>query len=421
MRLPLEGLRVIEIGELVAGPFAGTLLAEFGAEVVKVERPGRGDLLRQFGPSVNGKSLYWLVNSRGKKSVVLDLRLPRGREVLAELIACSDVLVESLRPGTFEGWGFDEMALRKQNPRLVIVYASAFGRRGPYRAKGGYDPIAQGFSGLSYVTGSPDGPPMRAGGAIPICDFMTGVLGALGALLALYERDARGSGLGQAVDAALYDVAFRMLGPLLTLHDLTGEVWERQGNHSLGGAPTGHFRTGEGEWICMSVQSDDQFARCARLLGHPAWIDDPRFKTLNSRTRHRDMIEATVADWVGARQRDVVLRAFEEAGLVAGPIYSIADIAKDEHMAARGIEWHDEPELGRVRVPAVVPMLSRTPGTARRSAPAVGADTADVLSGLLGYSEERIRALMTYGVIPSPASGQVEGRRARSRPGRGAT
>ncbi len=402
-RLPLEGLRVVEIGELVAGPFAGTLLAEFGAEVVKIERPGRGDLLRQFGPTVNGKSLYWLVNSREKKSVVLDLRQPRGREVLAELIACSDVLVESLRPGTFEGWGFDEKTLSGCNPRLVIVYASAFGRRGPYRAKGGYDPIAQGFSGLSYVTGTPEGPPMRAGGAIPVCDFTTGVLGALGALLALYERDACGSGLGQVVDTALYDVAFRMLGPLLTLYDLTGEVWERQGNHSLGGAPTGHFRTADGDWICVSVQGDDQFARCAQLLAHPEWIGDPRFRTLNSRTKHRDVIEVAVADWVGARRRDSVLRAFEEAGLVAGPIYSIAAIAKDEHIAARGIEWHEEPELGRVRVPAVVPMLSRTPGTARRAAPAVGADTSDVLSRLLGYSEERIRALAAHGVIPSPS------------------
>ena len=398
--LLLQGLRVLELGELVAGPFIGTLLGEFGAEVIKVERPGRGDVLRQFGPHVNGTGLYWLVNSRNKKSVVLDLQRPEGQEVLRDLITRSDILIASLRPGTLEGCGFDEEFFSTSAPRLVVVYASAYGRLGPSRAKGGYDPVAQGFSGLSYVTGEPDGAPMRAGGAIPICDFMTGLLGALGAVLALYDRDARGSRCGQVVDVALYDMAFRMLGPLLTLYDLTGEVWQRQGNRSLGGAPTGHFRTLDAEWVCVSVQNDEQFRRCAQLVGYPEWAEDPRFASLTSRTTHRAVIEAAMAEWIAKRPRDAVLSAFDEAGLVAGPINSMSDLAKDEHLAARGTTWDADPVLGRFRVPSVVPILSRTPGASRTPAPGIGEHTHEVLADLLQYSDERLRTLETQKVIP---------------------
>ncbi len=291
---PLKGLRVLELGELLAGPLVGTLLGEFGAEVIKVERPGRGDVLRQFGPAYEGESLYWTVNARNKKSVVLDLGSDVAKPVLEDLIARADVLVNSLRPGTLEGWGFDEETLRSRYPRLVIVYASAFGRTGPKSNLGGYDPIAQGYSGLSFLTGEAAGPPMRAGGAIPVCDFMTGFAGALGAVMALYRRDASAAGHGATVDIALYDVAFRMLGPLLALQDLTGDTWKRDGNHSLGGAPTGHFQTSGGEWICTSVQNDAQFKRLAALIGRPEWLADKRFESLASRTRHRDAIEAVV-------------------------------------------------------------------------------------------------------------------------------
>lgn len=396
---PLHGLRVLELGELIAGPFIGTLLGEFGAEVIKIERPGRGDVLRQFGPIVNGESLYWLVNSRNKKSVVLDLGQPEGRAVLGDLIGKSDVLVTSLRPGTLEGWGFDEATLRAGHPRLVIVHASAFGRVGPNQARGGYDPIAQGFSGLSHMTGEADGPPMRAGGAIPVCDFMTGLMGAFGAVLALYARDGRGRNQGQAVDVALYDMAFRMLGPLLSLYDLTGQVWRRDGNHSLGGAPTGHFQTADGSWVCVSVQNDEQFARCAELVGHPEWPRDARFKSLRLRTENRDAIEEVVTAWIKSRPRDVVLKAFQDAGLGAGPINSVADMAKDEHLAARGIHWEELPSTGRFRAPAVFPMLSATPGSVRRDAPKHGQDTEEVLANVLGYPETKRRDFAERGIV----------------------
>lgn len=399
--LPLTGIRVLELGELIAGPFIGTLMGEFGAEVIKVERPGQGDVLRQFGPIVEGQSLYWLVNSRNKKSVVLDLRLPEARSVLSDLIGKSDVLVASLRPGTLEGWGFDEATLRANYPRLVIVYASAFGRHGPYQARGGYDPIAQGFSGLSDVTGEADGPPMRAGGAIPVCDFMTGLMGAFGAVLALFDRDAQKSRQGQSIDVALYDMAFRMLGPLLGLYDLTGQVWRRDGNHSLGGAPTGHFEAGDGGWVCVSVQNDEQFARCAQLVGHPEWLNDARFKSLKLRTQNRDAIEAIVSAWIENRPRDVVLKAFQDVGLGAGPINSVVDMAKDPHLVERGTAWAEQPSLGRFRVPAVFPLLSRTPGSARAPAPQIGQDTDNVLADVLQYSARKRQELQKQGVIPT--------------------
>lgn len=399
---PLTGTRVLELGELIAGPFIGTLLGEFGAEVIKIERPGQGDVLRQFGPIVNGESLYWLVNSRNKKSVVLDLRSPEGQSVLGDLIGKSDVLIVSLRPGTLEGWGFDEATLRARHPRLVVVYASAFGRRGPYQARGGYDPIAQGFSGLSYVTGEADGPPMRAGGAIPVCDFMTGLMGAFGALLALYDRDANKSHQGQSIDVALYDMAFRMLGPLLSLYDLTGRVWQRDGNHSLGGAPTGHFQTADGGWVCVSVQNDEQFARCAELVGRPEWLDDARFKSLKLRTQNRDAIEDVVSGWIRSRPRDAVLKAFQVAGLGAGPINSVADMAEDPHLSERGGIWTEDLNGERFRVPAVFPFLSRTPGVVNTHAPAIGANTDQVLSKVLGYSPGKLKALQDRNVIPAP-------------------
>jgi crotonobetainyl-CoA:carnitine CoA-transferase CaiB-like acyl-CoA transferase len=354
---PLEDIRVLELGELIAGPFIGTLLAEFGAEVIKIERPGCGDVLRQFGPLVNGSSIFWQANSRGKKSAVLDLGQPEGISVLKDLVRLSDVMTVSLRPGALEAQGLDEAALKELNPGLVIVHISAFGRIGPHSTRPGYDPIAQGFSGLSNLTGARDGPPMRAGGAIPICDFMTGLLGAYGVVLALIDRFRRGTKEGQVIDVALYDMAFRMIGPLVTLNDLTGHALERNGNHSLGGAPTGHFRTSDGAWVCVSVQNDQQFARCAQLVGRPDWRTDGRFRSLSDRTLNRDAIDLVVSSWIAERTRDEVIVEFEREGLGIGPINTIPDIAADPHMAARGLFLVDDPLLGACRFPSVVPIL----------------------------------------------------------------
>ncbi len=399
---PLHGIRVLELGELIAGPFVGTLLAEFGAEVIKVERPGRGDLLRQFGPMVDGTSVFWQVNSRNKKSIVLDLSKAGGLTVLQDLVKHCDIAILSMRPGSLEARGFDLETIRRLNPNLIIVSVSAFGRRGPNSGKGGYDPIAQGFSGLSYLTGDRDGPPMRAGGSIPVCDFMTGLLGALGAALALLSNKDRPTGRrrGEVVEVALYDMAFRMIAPLLTFFDATGKSSHRDGNHSLAGAPTGHFCSKDGDWLCVSIQTDDQFARCARLVGRVEWIEDARFRTLENRTKHRDIINAEVANWITQRSRSAVLTAFEQALLPAGPINSIPDLAADAHIASRGVKYVRDRELGDVRMPDVVPCLSESSGSADSAAPKLGEHTYQVLSELLGYSFAQQQSLAREGITP---------------------
>ncbi len=396
---PLEGVTVLELGELVAGPFIGTLLGEFGANVIKVERPGRGDVLRKFGPSVEGESYYWEANGRNKKSVVLDLQTPEGIEVLGDLMAHCDIIINSLRPGTMEKWGFTEEVIRGKFPDAVIVYTSAFGRHGPYADKGGYDPVAQGFSGLSHLTGDPAGPPMRAGGSIPMSDFMTGILGALGAVLSLYTRDANngGTGKGQSVDVALYDLAFRMTAPLLGYYDGSGVAVNRNGSQSLGGAPTGHFQTSDGHWICTAVQNEQQFGRLAKLIGRDDWLTNSEYSDSDGRTRHRDTICADFAAWAKTQTRGELIGAFDSVGLVAGPINSIADIAEDPHLAERGYTWVDDPKMGRYRTPDVVPRLSDTPGGVWAKAPSLGGDTRDILKSVLSYSDERCDELSSSG------------------------
>ena len=389
---PLSGIRVIELGELIAGPFIGTLLAEFGAEVIKIERPGQGDIMRQFGPIVSGESVFWLANARNKKSVVLNLKEAAGQAVLRDLLAKSDVLVNSMRPGTLEGWGLTDKELYAAYPQLTIAYMSAYGRGGPYSGAGGYDPIAQGYSGLSFATGDADGAPMRAGGSIPVCDFMAGMLGALGAVLSLYARKA--SQEGQIVDVSLYDSAFRMIGPLLTNYDLTGEVWKRNGNRSLSGAPTGHFETSDGLWVCTSVHSDQHFKRLAELIGCPEWVQNERFTTLKLRTQWRDEIERPVRAWFRKHTRQDVIAAFNKADLTIGPINSVADLAIDEHLKKRGCTQHEHSILGNIRVPDVVPRLEGTPGSIRNVAPALGSHTREILCGLLNYTEAKFLKLV---------------------------
>jgi formyl-CoA transferase len=409
---PLDGIKVLELGELVAGPFIGTLLGEFGAEVIKIERPGSGDLLRRFGPAVNGEALYWSVNGRNKKSVVIDLKTPDGVSILRELIGQCDVVINSLRPGTLEKLEITEAWIRETFPEVIVVYASAFGRHGPNANKGGYDPVAQGSSSLSHLTGEAAGPPMRAGGSIPVCDFMTGVIGALGAVLGLFNRVTTGNGRGggQSVDVALYDMAFRMTAPLLSYYDVTGTAMSRNGNHSLGGAPTGHFRTSDGHWVCVAVQNDAQFKVLAELIDRKDWLANPEYQQSPGRTRDREAICATFADWASKRTRGELIGEFDQVGLVAGSINSVADLAADPHLEERGYSWVEDPNLGRYRSPDVIPRLSDTPGSVRTMAPALGADTLDVLQTVLSYSDSRCEALIAAGALGPVENGDREGK-----------
>ena len=321
--------------------------------------------------------------------------------MLQDLVRRSDVITVSLRPGVLEAKGLDDARLRELNPALVIVHVSAFGRTGPHSNRPGYDPIAQGFSGLSNLTGASDGPPMRAGGPIPVCDFMTGLLGAYGVVLALLDQFRRGIREGLVIDLALYDVAFRMIGPLITLNELTGRTLERDGNNSLGGAPTGHFRTREGAWVCISVQNNEQFARCARVVGRSDWLTDERFDSLSARTLNREAINVVVSSWIAERTRDEVIAKFDAAGLGVGSINTILDVASDPHIAFRSLFSANDPLFGSCRFPSAVPILSGYPSCDDTPAPQLGQHTEYVLKDLLNYSERLRSSLAEAGVAPS--------------------
>ena len=393
-QLPLEGIRVLEVGELIAGPFACTLLGEFGADVIKIERPQRGDLLRLFGPQTDGEFVYWSMLARNKKSVAVDLSSTAGRVILGDLIKRSDILMDSLRPGVFDAWGFDDETLQSMNPRLITLHTSGFGRTGPYSSLPGYDPVAQAISGLSYMTGDPSGPPMRAGGSIPVCDFTSSFLGALGVCLAIIERYS--SEQGQVIDVALYDLAFRVLAPLLTLYDRSGEVYGRHGNRSLGGAPTGHFRTRDDRWLAISIQGDEQFVRCAQAIGREDWIENPDYRTIDARTVHREVIDGVMVDWVAVRTAEEVVDTLAANGLVCGVILTPADAAQDPHLNSRSLRRSG---ADGSLLPWPVPMLSRTPGQSEGRAPDLGEQTAEVLTQVLGYTDDRVESLRSAGII----------------------
>ncbi len=395
--LPLDGVRILDLGTRIAAPFAATLLADFGAEVIKVELPGSGDFMRSIGPFVDGYSLWWAVEGRNKKSITLDLRTPRGQELVKQLVAVADVVVENFQPGTLEGWGLDFDTLRALNPRLILTRASVYGQTGPYRDRPGLDRNGIGFGGLLYLTGYRDRPPVRPG--VIVSDYLTGVFNALAIMMALYHRDAHGGG-GQCVDLALYESVFRILEHTVASYDRLGVVREREGNRLRNSAPLDNWETQDGEFVCIVAAGDGLFPRLARAIGRDDLLTDPRFATLQARVAHADEINAIVATWVKAHTAADV-----EARLVAAQVpvtraLSIADIFADPHYAAReDIVSVDDPTIGPVRMQGVYPHLSETPGRIRRGAPKLGEHNEDVYGELLGLSAEEIGTLRTQGII----------------------
>jgi len=395
--LPLAGIRILDLGTRIAAPFAATLLADFGAEVIKVELPKTGDFMRGIGPFVDGYSLWWAVEGRGKKSITLDLRTPKGQELLKRLIALSDVAVENFQPGTLEEWGLGYDTLRAINPGLILTRASVYGQSGPYRDRPGLDRNGIGFGGLLYLTGYPDRPPVRPG--VIISDYLTGVFNAFAIMMALYHRDVHRGG-GQWVDLALYESIFRILEHTVASHDRLGVVRQREGNRLRNSAPLDNWETRDGEFICIVAAGDGLFPRLARAMGREDLLGDPRFASLTARVANADAINGIVGDWV--RQHTA---AELEAMLVAAEVpvtraHSIADIAADPHYAARGdITVVDDPTAGPVRMQAVYPRLSETPGRIQRGAPKLGEHNQEVYGQLLGLSAADIAALASEGVI----------------------
>jgi formyl-CoA transferase len=393
---PLADLVVVELGTLIAGPFCGQILADFGAEVIKLEDPGTGDPMRQWGRSLpKGLSPWWPVIGRGKKSVTLDLRKPEGQQLARDLIGKADVLVENFRPGTMEKWGLSYEALAAANPRLVMARVSGFGQTGPYAVRAGYGLIGEAMGGLRAITGEPDRPPARAG--VSIGDSLAAVHAAMGVMMALHVR-AR-TGRGQVVDAAIYESVLAMMENLVTEYDLTGYVRERSGSVLPGIAPSNVYPTSDG-MILIGGNGDGVFARLCEAMGRPALKDDPRYATHPSRGVNQAELDAIIADWTRTKTLGELLEVLERHGVPCGRVYRAPEMLDDPQFAARdAIVSVEHPVFGQVKMQNVFPKLSETPGEVRWPGPALGEHTEAVLAEKLGLSLDRIAALKTAGVV----------------------
>lgn len=395
---PLDGLRVLDIATFIAAPLAAAILGEFGAEVIKIEQPCDGDPLRRFGvASIETPDTFcWLSEARNKKSVTLDLRSPEGAAILLDLAAKSDIVCENFRPGTLEKWGLGFEELSKVNPRLVMLRVSGFGQDGPYRDRPGFARIAHAFGGLAHLTGMKDGPPLTPG-STSLADYVSGVYGALGIMLALRARDR--DGVGQYIDLALYEPILRMLDDLAPAFAAQGIVRGRQGLGASNACPHGHFQTRDG-WIAIACTNDRMFARLAVTMARPELAAPDRYGTVVARLRDTAIVDGIVQAWVGEMATNQVVAICAENEVPCASVNTIEGIFADPHVAERQNQIalpHES--LGKVFIPAVVPKLSRTPGHVDSLGPLLGASNAEILSGLLGMDEGRIAQLKSAGII----------------------
>jgi formyl-CoA transferase len=396
-RLPLDDVRVIELGQLLAGPFCGQLLGDFGAEVIKVEDPGRGDPMRQWGrEKPHGKSLWWPVVARNKKSVTCNLRTPQGQELVKKLVAEADVLLENFRPGTLERWGMSPQELHAINPRLVITRVTGFGQTGPYAPRAGYGSIGEAMGGIRYVTGDPGMPPSRAG--ISLGDSLAATHACVGTLVALHERER--SGRGQVVDSAIYEAVLAMMESLLPEWQQAGYQRERTGPVLPNVAPSNVYPTADGDSILIAANQDSVFARLARVMGAEELASDERFATHGARGEHMAELDDLIAAWTAKYPADELLQLLHDGGVPAGRIYTAKDMFADPHFAAReAIVRVPHPDFGEVAMQNVVPKLSDTPGRVRTAGPALGQHNDEVYGGLLGLSAQEIADLASAGII----------------------
>ena len=394
--LPLQGIKVVELGQLIAGPFAGKMLAEFGAEVVKIEPPGEGDPLRKWRKLYRGTSVWWQVQSRNKQSIALDLRHPKGQEIARELIRGADVVIENFRPGTMEGWGLGWEALSALNPGLIMLRISGYGQTGPYRDRPGFGVIGEAMGGLRYITGEPGRPPVRVG--VSIGDSLAALHGVIGVLLALRHREVNG-GRGQVIDIGLYEAVFNMMESLLPEYDAFGYVRERTGSAMPGIAPTNAYPCKDGQYVLIAGNGDSIFRRLMEAVGRPDLATDPALAHNDGRVERVEEIDAAIGAWTGTRGIEEILEVMARAKVPAGRISSAKDIAEDPHYAARGmIEQVVTRDGLTLRVPGIVPKLSGTPGSLRSTAPRLGEDTEATLQRL-GYTAEQIATLRSEQVI----------------------
>ena len=392
---PLAGLSVVELGALIAGPFCAKVLAEFGADVVKLEPPGAGDPLRKWRYLKDGTSLWWHVQSRNKRSVAVDLRKPDGQAIARALMERADIVVENFRPGTLETWGLSYESLAAVNPGLIMVRISGYGQTGPYRERPGFGVIGEAMGGLRHVTGTPDRPPSRTG--ISIGDTLSALYGVIGALMALEHR--RKTGLGQVVDVALYESVFSVMESMLPEFDALGVVRERTGSILPGIAPTSAYRCNDGSYVLIAGNGDSIFRRLALAMGRADLAEDATLAHNDGRAARQAWLDGEIEAWTSTRTPAIVLAAMEAAQVPASKIYTVADIAADPHFAAR--EMIREIALAdgsRLKVPGIVPKLSATPGGFAAGGPALGEHTDAVLRSL-GYDDQRIATLRKSGTV----------------------
>ena len=393
-RLPLEGIRVLELAQVVAGPFCGALMAEFGAEVIKTEIPGRGDDLRRLGPTEDGCTYWFAVDNRNKKLMTLDLHLPKGQDIVRRLVSNCDVVLENFRPGVLERWGLGWESLHSINPRLVMARITAFGQTGPLNQGPGYAAIGSAFGGTWYLNGPADRPPARPTPVYP--DYMTGLFTAFGVMAALRHRDATGE--GQWIDAALYESAFRVLEFTTTLYGRQGVVRERGGLQHAGW-PGGAFETQDHRWIVFTSPAQHLFERLCVMLGEPDLTKDPRFASAAERPKNIGLILDMATRWFAARPFDKAVEELRTHDIPHSPIMSMADIFADPHFRAREMIVDVPSEIGPLAQPGVTPKLSLTPGRVTHAGAALGHHTDEVLTEVLGMSPAEIAALRADRVI----------------------
>ncbi len=393
---PLAGLKVLELGQLIAGPYCTRLMAEFGAEVIKIEPPAGGDPLRQWRKLHNGTSLWWFAQARNKKSVTANLRLPEGQDIVRKLALQADIVVENFRPGAMEKWGLGYDALSASNPGLIMVRLSGYGQTGPYRDQPGFGAIGEAMGGIRYVTGYPDRPPVRAG--VSFGDSVAALYGVMGAMMALRAREQHG-GRGQVVDVALYEAVFSLMESTVPEFDRFNFVRERTGASLPGIVPSNTYATRDHRFVVIGANGDSIFKRLMQVIGRPDLAADPSLERNEGRVQRTEELDEVIGDWCAQHDLTRVLEVLAKADVPSGKIYDASDIVNDPHYLARGmIEQCRLADGSSLKLPGIMPKLSQTPGETRWLGPELGAHTAEVLQGL-GYSDTDIASLKSRGAI----------------------
>jgi Predicted acyl-CoA transferases/carnitine dehydratase len=394
---PLEGVRVLDAAAVIAGPFGAAMLGDFGAEVIKVEMPGRGDSSRGMGPLLDGESLRWPTFSRNKKTISLDLRKAEGKDIFLKLVERSDVVFENFRTGTFDKWGLDYETLKKHNPGIIVIRITGFGQTGPYSQLAGFGTPCTAFSGLTAITGFPDRAPVSP--PISMADYVAGLYAAYAALMCLYHRDAK-DGEGQEVDVSLYEGLFRWLEGHIAYYDKTGKNRDRAPTIAGSACPSGTYQTRDGKWAVLVCSTDRTFEYFAKAIDREDMLADPRFRNNGARVQHSDLVDDVVIRWMQTHDWAFIKKHLDERGVPVSLVYTMEDIFDDPHYAARqNLVEINHPKFGTLRIPNVTPKLSKTPGKVKWPGAEIGAYNDEIYGGMLGMSQSEIARLKEEGTI----------------------